>query len=166
MNALNRLKAEHRRLLSIMAALESALAMGTSAWFVLRQICFSVSKQLNEHVRGEEQLLTVCYRVLRQVDAEDDPQLTAAHKDASEQLQHITQSLWMGTETSIEDVRPRLTRVLATVRYQMHEQEARVFPWLERVMGLAWVLQLRPLGEAPSLTVASPSLERSTADSP
>lgn len=165
MNALNRLKAEHRRLLSMMAALESALAMGASAWFVLRQVCFSVSKQLDEHVKGEEQLFAVCDRVLRHVDAEDDLELPAAHQDASEQLQHITRFLWTGAETSIEDVRPRLTRVLATVRYQMHEQETRVFPLLERVMGLAWVLQLRLLDGAPSPTGASHALERSAAES-
>ena len=56
MHAINRLKRDHAIFRLKLNVLESALRRGPEAWFVLREACFSLAKQLDDHIQREERV--------------------------------------------------------------------------------------------------------------
>ena len=78
MNAIERLKRDHAILRSKLDILESALQFGPRMWFVLREVCFTLSRQLTDHIRREEELVARCRRSLSQRAA---LHITVEHRD-------------------------------------------------------------------------------------
>mgnify|MGYP001573165055 FL=1 len=46
MNAIERLKRDHVLIRAKLSVVEGALQMGPEAWFVLRDVCYTLSRQL------------------------------------------------------------------------------------------------------------------------
>ena len=135
MDAVDRLRRDHQIIRSKLDALESALQLGTDAWFVLREVCFTLSRQLRDHIRREEELVAAC----RQATAGGiNPKILAEvvveHKDEPTQLRHINRLFVVEPTQSLERIRPVLGEVIRKLRHHMAEEEAELFPIFERVL--------------------------------
>ena len=64
MRAIDRLRRDHQILRSKLDVLETALTMGPETWFVLREVCFTLARQLRDHMRREEELVMACRQAL------------------------------------------------------------------------------------------------------
>ena len=129
MRAIERLKRDHQILRSKLDVLESALRMGPETWFVLREVCFTLSRQLRDHIRREEELVAACRRAL-------NPKILAEviieHKDEPQQLHRINRLFVSEAHQALERIKPALTEVIHRLRHHMAEEEVELFPLLER----------------------------------
>ncbi|MBI3321464.1 MAG: hemerythrin domain-containing protein [Candidatus Omnitrophica bacterium] len=132
MDAVERLRRDHAILRSKLAVLEVALGMGPETWFVLREVCFTLSRQLRDHLKREEALVVACRKAM-------NPKALAAvvveHRDEPAHLRTLNRLFVSETRHSLERIRPALTDVIQGLRRHMAEEEAELFPVLER--GLA-----------------------------
>lgn len=139
MNALDRLKRDHTLLRAKLDVLNAALGMGPAVWFVLREICFTLGRQLGSHIKREERLLRACREAL---SAEQRRRLEVDHHDEPEHLQTVNRLFLQSTEASIDRVRPLLKGVIEGLRRHMDDEETSLFPLIERT------LEAREPGEA------------------
>ena len=131
MKAVERLRRDHMILRSKLDVLESALRMGSEAWFVLREVCFTLSRQLRDHITREEDLVAACRQVMNpKVLAE----IVVEHRDEPEHLRQINRVFVSESRHVLERIRPALTAVIHGLRHHMAEEEAELFPILERVL--------------------------------
>lgn len=132
MNAIERLKRDHAILRSKLDVLEAGLRMGPETWFVLREVCFTLSRQLQNHTKREEELVMACRRTMPpHVLAE----MAVEHRDEPEHLRTINRLFVEERGHPLERIRPALTEVIRGLRRHMAEEEQRLFPTLEQ--GLA-----------------------------
>ncbi len=154
MNTINRLKREHQLLRSKLTLVDSALAMGSEAWFLLRELSFTLAKQLQAHHRREAQLLQV-YRAALQTH----PIAHVAVDHAGEQvsLTFINQGFVAQPPESLKTLRPLCAALSATLRCHMDQQEAQFFPALEEILVLQALAgrqeSLAPSGLRETMTV-------------
>lgn len=157
MNAIERLKRDHKILRSKLDVLESALRMGPETWFVLREVCFSLSRQLRDHIRREEELVAACRHAMvpargsRTLPGPDtgpasghaagggmNPKVLAevvvAHYDEPAHLRTINQLFVSERGDSLDRIKPALREVIDGLRRHMAEEEAELFPILERTL--------------------------------
>ncbi len=131
MNAIARLQRDHVILRSKLDVLESALRMGPDTWFVLREVCFTLAKQLRDHVRREEALIAACRNAL-------DPAILAhiqlEHQDEPQHLRTINRLFIEERGYTLEQLRPALTEMIHGLRHHMDEEEAVLFPTIERAL--------------------------------
>lgn len=132
MDAVNRLTREHGFLCSKLRLLESALGMGEEAWFVVREVSFTLWKELQAHCRREEEIFVTCRAAL------GAGQRTPVRVDhAAEQGDLlIVKRLVMEEPRSFEALRPKLAEVAAGFHRQMDQQETELFPLLQRFLTL------------------------------
>jgi len=131
MNAIERLKRDHAILRSKLDVLEAALRMGPKTWFVLREVCFTLSKQIRDHVRREEALIAACRKAL---DADALAHIQLEHKDEPQHLRTINRLFVQDQGQRLEQIRPVLTTMIDGLRRHMDEEEATLFPAIERAM--------------------------------
>ena len=129
MNAIERLKRDHAILRSKLDILESALQFGPRMWFVLREVCFTLSRQLTDHIRREEELVARCRRSLSQRAA---LHITVEHRDEPQVLRTINRLFVETRGESLTKVRPVLANLIERLRRHMDEEEVELFPVLER----------------------------------
>ncbi len=133
MRAIDRLKRDHVILRSKLSVLESALGMGPETWFVLREVCFTLSRQLRDHIKREEALVAACRQAM-------DPRTLATvaveHHDEPEHLRTINRLFMQETSHTLERIRPALTDVIQGLRRHMDEEERGLFPVLEDVLAV------------------------------
>ena len=132
MNAIDRLRRDHRVFRAKLDVLESALSMGPDAWFVLREVCFTLSRQIQDHMRREEQLIAAAKDSL---DSATVAHVSLEHKDEPQHLRTINQLFVTEEGYHLERIRPELTRLIEGLRHHMDEEEAELFPALARVLG-------------------------------
>lgn len=132
MNAVERLRRDHAILRSKLDALEAALGMGEETWYVLREVCFTLARQLRDHIRREEDLVAACRQAMNpQVLAE----VVVEHHDEPKHLRTINRLFVSQASHALDRIRPALTEVIQGLRRHMAEEEAQLFPILERVLG-------------------------------
>lgn len=132
MNAIERLKRDHAILRSKFDVLEAGLRMGPETWHVLREVCFTLSRQLQNHMKREEDLIMACRSVMTPSALAD---LAVEHRDEREHLRTINR-LFVGEHShTLERIRPSLTAVIQGLRRHMQEEERELFPILERELG-------------------------------
>ncbi len=131
MNAIDRLKRDHKILRAKLDVLESALQMGPETWFVLRDVCYTLSRQLQDHIKREEELVRVCKEALTE-DALNH--LTVEHKDEPQLLRTVNRLFVEERGHSLAAVKPALTTLIQGLRTHMAEEEVELFPVLERVL--------------------------------
>ena len=131
MRAIDRLKRDHEILRSKLNVLEAALKMGTETWFVLREVCFTLSKQLRDHIEREEALIAACRNAL---PPEAFARLATEHHDEPHHLEVINRLFVKEHGHTTEQIRPALAEVIRGLRAHMADEEATLFPTLERVL--------------------------------
>jgi len=131
MNAIDRLKRDHQILRAKLDVLEGALQMGPEIWFVLRDVCYTLSRQLQDHIKREEELVRACKDALRE-DALTH--LTVEHKDEPQLLRTVNRLFIEEQDHSLAAIKPALTRLIHGLRAHMDEEEVELFPVLERVL--------------------------------
>ena len=133
MRAVERLKRDHKILRAKLDVLESALRMGSETWFVMREVCFTLARQLGNHMKREEALITACRKTMNpKVLAE----VALEHKDEPAHLRTINRLFVTESGHSLERLGPALTEVIQGLRRHMAEEEAELFPILERTLGM------------------------------
>jgi iron-sulfur cluster repair protein YtfE (RIC family) len=131
-NAIDRLRRDHKVLRAKLDVLESALSMGPDAWFVLREVCFTLSRQIRDHMSREEQLIAAAKNSL---DPATLAHVSLEHKDEPRHLRTINKLFVTEQGHTLEHIRPELTRLIEGFRHHLDEEEAELFPALERVLG-------------------------------
>ena len=131
MNAVDRLRRDHQILRTKLSILENALGMGPDAWFVLREISFTLSRQLVGHIRREEDLVAACRRAL---DPKVLAELAVEHRDEPAHLRALNQLFLTAQGQSVDQVRPQFMLVISGLRHHMAEEERDLFPILERTL--------------------------------
>ena len=131
MDAIERLKRDHVILRAKLSVVEGALTMGPEMWFVLREVCHTLSCQLQDHIKREEELVRTCKDAL----VEDTlSHLTVEHKDEPALLRTVNRLFIEDKGYSLLAIKPALTRLIHGLRAHMDEEEADLFPVLERVL--------------------------------
>lgn len=131
MDAVARLKRDHHILRSKLDVLEGALKMGSSAWFVLREVCFTLARQLRDHMRREEDLVLACRRAMAPHMLAE---IAVEHKDEPEHWRAINQMFLTEEGHSVEKIAPILQATIEGLRHHMAEEERDLFPVFERVL--------------------------------
>lgn len=145
MNAIERLKRDHAILRSKLSVLESALKMGPETWYVVREVCFTLARQLQDHIRREEALIAACRAALSE---EVLARLSVEHHDEPQHLRTINRLFTRESRQTLEHIQPALLEVIRGLRHHMEEEEASLFPTLERVLGRQRAAELQ-LGQMP-----------------
>jgi iron-sulfur cluster repair protein YtfE (RIC family) len=131
MNAVDRLRRDHAILRSKLATLDFALSAGPEAWFVLREACFSLSRQLRDHMKREEDLVTRCRQAMPpHVLAE----IAVEHKDEPKHWRALNRMFVSQEGHSLDRIRPALQEVIRGLRQHMVEEERDLFPLFERFL--------------------------------
>lgn len=131
MNAVDRLRRDHRILRAKLDVLEATLRMGQDTWFVLREVCFTLSRQLRDHMRREEELVAASRRAVAPTLLAE---LAVEHKDEPRHLRAINRLFVSEHGHSLDRIRPALTQVIEGLRHHMAEEEVALFPILERTL--------------------------------
>lgn len=148
MRAIDRLKRDHKILRSKLDVLEAALRMGpASTWYILREMCYTLSRQLQDHIRREEELVAACRKalsleVLRHVQIE--------HHDEPQILRSINHLFVEEQDRVMEQATADLRLLIPRLRRHMAEEEAELFPAIEQI--------LADQGEAEQQTCGPPGL--------
>lgn len=129
MNAIERLKRDHVILRAKLDVLESALRLGPDTWYVLREICYTLSRQLQQHIRREEELVAQCRAALTQTQLQE---LQVEHRDEPERLRTLNHLFLQEKGRSLAQVAPALHAMVRGLRQHMDEEERELFPILER----------------------------------
>lgn len=129
MKAIERLKRDHLILRAKLDVLESALQLGSDTWYVLREMCYTLSKQLQQHIRREEELVAQCRSALT---AQQLQQLHVEHQDEPERLQVLHHLFLQEKGRSLAQIAPVLRSLVRGLRQHMDEEERELFPILER----------------------------------
>ena len=131
MRAVERLRRDHAILRSKLDVLEAALRMGPETWFVLREVCFTLSRQLRDHIKREEDLVAACRKAITPpVLAE----VVVEHRDEPAHLRTINRLFLSESGHALDRIRPALQEVIHGLRHHMASEEAELFPMLERVL--------------------------------
>ena len=129
MKAIERLKQDHVILRSKLDVLDAGLRMGPETWYVLREVCFTLSRQLRNHMQREEDLVMACRRAMKpHVLAE----IAVEHRDEPELLRTINRLFVEEHGHTLERIRPALTGVIRGLRRHMLAEERELFPVLAR----------------------------------
>lgn len=131
MNAVERLRRDHTILRSKLEILERALEMKADTWFVLREVCFTLSRQLRDHIRREEALVAACRSQLK---SEVLSSIELEHHDEPDHLRTINRLFVAEGGHSLKQIRPALSGVIEGLRKHMDEEEKTMFPLLESLM--------------------------------
>lgn len=131
MKAVERLRRDHKILRAKLDVLESALRMGPQTWYVLREVSFTLSRQLRDHIRREDDLVAACRMAMNpKILAE----VVVEHHDEPEHLRTINRLFVSEGQRSFDQIKEALMKVIEGLRRHMSEEEAELFPILERVL--------------------------------
>ena len=131
MKDIDRLKRDHAILRSKLDVLEATLRIGSEAWYVLREVCFTLSRQLRNHMKREEELIVACRSAMNPVVLAE---VAVEHRDEPEHLRTINRFFVEEQGHDLDRLRPALSMVIQGLRRHMTEEEAGLFPILERVL--------------------------------
>ena len=131
MRAIDRLKRDHKILRTKLGVLEAGVKMGPDAWFVLREVSYSLARQLRDHIRREEALVAECRTAL---NADALQHIAVEHRDEPERLRTVSRLFVQEPGRTLAHVAPVLEEVVTGLRRHMEEEETDLFPILERVL--------------------------------
>ena len=131
MNAVERLRRDHTILRSKLDVLQSALTIGSETWYILREVCFTLSRQLRDHIKREEDLVVACRKAMTPKALAE---VVVEHKDEPAHLRTINRLFVSQADHSLDRIKPALTQVIEGLRRHMNEEEYQLFPIFERVL--------------------------------
>jgi len=135
MDVLDRLQRDHEECRILLDALSSALTMRADTWFVVRDLCVTLTNRLRSHMQRETEVLSACHTPL---SARELVRLADGH---GEELWTLREALeWMADERSrtLHGLRFLLEEAVASCRHHLDEQEYKLFPamrWVCRMQG-------------------------------
>lgn len=106
------LRQDHASLRRKLALLASVLQMGPEARFVLREMCFSLQRLLQEHIEREQQLMAAAGRIHAN-----------EHTQTLLRLRGVNELLLGGVRASVPRVIVRLSHLIDDLEPQMAAQE-------------------------------------------
>lgn len=133
MKAIDRLKRDHKIIRSRLDVMESILDMSfASTWYILREMCWTLSRQLQNHIRREEKLVAMCHQVLSQKVIDH---IKVEHINEPNILRAVNHLFIEEPEGAIEQVRTVLRDVILRLRQHMDEEEQELFPIISETLG-------------------------------
>lgn len=117
------LRQDHALLRKKLTLLASALYVAPEARFVIREMCFSLHRMLQDHLERERRLIP------RSEFAQGVPNLD--HFEADTMLRAVNELLLSGMRSSMPVIVARLSQVIDTLTVQMEEQESALFPTVD-----------------------------------
>jgi len=125
------LRQDHQGLRAKLALLEALLPGEEGAVAALREITFTLNRELSSHAQREEILCAELPPLFPQTARVDLEQLHAAHHDQQRALERLLGLLWRDEPYPVDEVMRCVPQVIAELRAQMALEEAQVFPALE-----------------------------------
>ena len=123
------IRLDHALLRKRLALVRSALQVVPEARFVVREMVFSLQRQLTDHIKRETHVLESYYERLPARGAQDAP--VPNHTDVL-LLVREANDLWSsGVRASLSAVVGRLSEAIQRLDAQMEEQEDTVFAFLD-----------------------------------
>jgi iron-sulfur cluster repair protein YtfE (RIC family) len=128
MEAIRILGQDHALLRKKLALLKSALQVAPEARFVVREMCFSLQRVLQEHMQREQDVFE---RSSHEQPSEAPPSKMADHSAVQHLLRTVNELLLGGMRASMPTVVVRLAQAIEQLEAQMDEQERTVFAALD-----------------------------------
>ena len=133
MRAVDRLRRDHEILRTKLDVLEATLRMTPpTTWFILRELCYTLSRQLQDHIRREEELVTACRNSL---SSEVQTHMQLEHDEEPQLLRTVNHLFIEEGGKAIEQIRGVLGELLPRLRRHMDDEEAELFPVIEEILG-------------------------------
>ena len=150
MKGVDRLRRDHTILRAKLDVVEATVNMSPETWYVLREVCLTLSRQLRDHIKREEALVVACRTMMNpKVLAE----IVVEHREEPLHLRAINRLFVSERGQPFSQIKPALLSVVDGLRRHMAEEEAELFPVLERVLA-------DREAEEPSASRAAPLRER------
>jgi hemerythrin-like domain-containing protein len=133
MRAVDRLRRDHEILRTKLDVLEATLRMTPpTTWFILRELCYTLSRQLQDHIRREEELVAACRNSL---SSEVQTHVRLEHDEEPQLLRTVNHLFIEEGGKAIEQIRGVLGELIPRLRRHMDEEEAELFPAIEEMLG-------------------------------
>ena len=133
---------DHDRFRALLGALESALEVGVGVRFVARELCLTLERRLQDHMRREEELIAACQVPL---GAKELEALADGHENEAAVLHRGTRYLTEApSPEAVEEILGPLSLAIAQFRYNMEAQEYKLFPAIAWVLAASGVQVLSP----------------------
>ena len=126
------LRSDHEQLRKQLDSLEGAMRVAPEAQFALREMCFSLTRMLGEHIKREKEAL-VPYR--DRIQALINNRSSQDRADQRGALKGINLLLLDGLKAPVGRVVTQLARLVDELREHMNELEREVFPVVNRLAG-------------------------------
>jgi len=127
MNTINQLKQDHRLLQLKLNLLEAVLSMGPETWFVMREVSFELSQQLDEHIQRE----SACIGLYQAAGGAWLTPGMRSHHDTQRYVTALARFFVEQPDSLFHRVRPAISHVADRLRREMELQEAQLFPAVE-----------------------------------
>ena len=133
MRVIDRLRRDHEILRTKLDVLEATLRMTPpTTWFILRELCYTLSRQLADHIRREEGLVTACQQSL---SPEVRSHVRLEHDEEPQLLRMVNHLFIEEGGKAVEQVRAALDELIPRLRRHMEEEETELFPAIEEILG-------------------------------
>lgn len=133
MRAIDRLKRDHTLLRSKLDVLEGALRLTPpTTWFIVRELCYTLSRQLQDHIRREEELVAACRNSL---SSEVQTHVRLEHDEEPQLLRTVNRLFIEEGGKALEQICGVLGELVPRLRRHMDEEEAELFPAIEEILG-------------------------------
>lgn len=134
--AVEQLIREHRHFRAKFAALNAADYFWPESKWVIRELGFSLLRQLENHSQREMRLATDCYLALGRAGSSELQRLAIDHSTECRTLRHVNQALVRPTHKAPQYTSQLIQQFLDQCNRQIDRQEHQFFPLLECVLGL------------------------------
>ena len=149
-HAAEHVKQDHATLCSTMDMVERSLRLWPAVKPLLRQMCLMLARQLRDHIEQEETLVVICRptsnpRVLTEFSAQ--------HREAVALLAEVNRRFASEEIRTLDDVKPILGQLIATLRRHLVEEESDLFQLSEWML---WTERgINEKGEDPCLVASN-----------
>jgi hemerythrin-like domain-containing protein len=130
MGATESLRREHQILRAKLKLLAVAMQMGPDASFVLREICWSLARMLEQHIQREAEALRP---YSNRIQALTQARMAQDHADQQVVLRDVNALLLGGINAPVGRVVPPLAHLIEELREHMNEEEYELFPVIDRI---------------------------------
>lgn len=135
MRAIDHVKRDHEVFRVQLDVVERALGMDVETWNLLQELSVQLSKRLRDHRRREALLAVLASKTLERVGSAELARFAIEHDTDQAILEVIKRNVrgeWPG---SLERILPAMAIFAMGLRRHMAEQEAKLFPLIERLLG-------------------------------
>ena len=132
MGATESLRREHQILRANLRLLEAAMQMVPETSLVLREMCGSLARMLEDHIWHEAEALRP---YSGQIQGLMQARMARDHADQQIVLRDVNALLFVGIKAPVSRVVPPLAHLIEELREHMDEEERELFPVIDRFAG-------------------------------